>query len=61
MGRGANENNVIALNDAGDGVLNKLYYPDEFVRHKVIDALVICLQVVVLFTDILNLTKVHMR
>ena len=38
MGRGANENNVIALNDAGDGVLNKLYYPDEFVRHKVIDA-----------------------
>jgi UDP-3-O-[3-hydroxymyristoyl] N-acetylglucosamine deacetylase len=38
MGRGANENNVIALNDAGDGVLNKLYYPDEFVRHKIIDA-----------------------
>ena len=38
MGHGANENNVIALNDAGDGVLNKLYYPDEFVRHKIIDA-----------------------
>ncbi len=38
MGRGANENNVIALNDAGDGVLNKLYYKDEFVRHKIIDA-----------------------
>ena len=38
MGRGANENNVIALNDTGDGTLNKLYYPDEFVRHKIIDA-----------------------
>ena len=38
MGRGANENNVIALNDAGDGTLNKLYYPDEFVRHKIIDS-----------------------
>ena len=38
MGRGANENNVIALNDAGDGTLNKLLYPDEFVRHKIIDA-----------------------
>jgi len=39
MGRGANENNVIALNAKGDGVLNNLYWPDEFVRHKVIDAL----------------------
>ena len=38
MGRGANEHNVIALNDAGDGTLNKLLYPDEFVRHKIIDA-----------------------
>ena len=38
MGRGANENNVIALNAEGDGTLNKLYYPDEFVRHKIIDA-----------------------
>lgn len=38
MGRGANENNVIALNDAGDGTLNKLIWPDEFVRHKIIDA-----------------------
>ncbi len=38
MGRGANENNVIALNDAGDGTLNKLHSPDEFVRHKIIDA-----------------------
>ena len=38
MGHGANEHNVIALNDAGDGTLNKLYYPDEFVRHKIIDA-----------------------
>lgn len=39
MGRGANENNVIALNDAGDGTLNKLYYSNEFVRHKIIDAI----------------------
>ena len=38
MGRGANENNVIALNDVGDGTLNKLHCPDEFVRHKIIDA-----------------------
>ncbi|MCQ2574481.1 MAG: UDP-3-O-acyl-N-acetylglucosamine deacetylase [Alphaproteobacteria bacterium] len=38
MGRGANENNVIALNDKGDGTLNKLLWPDEFVRHKIIDA-----------------------
>jgi len=39
MGRGANENNVIALNANGDATLNKLYYPDEFVRHKIIDAI----------------------
>lgn len=39
MGRGANENNVIALNDTGDGTLNKLNWPDEFVRHKIIDAI----------------------
>lgn len=39
MGRGANENNVIALNDAGDGTLNKLNWPDEFVRHKIIDVI----------------------
>jgi UDP-3-O-[3-hydroxymyristoyl] N-acetylglucosamine deacetylase len=39
MARGANEKNVIALNENGDGTLNKLYYPDEFVRHKIIDAL----------------------
>lgn len=38
MGRGANEGNVIALNDAGDGTLNELIWPDEFVRHKIIDA-----------------------
>ena len=38
MGRGANEHNVIALNAEGDGTLNKLYYKDEFVRHKIIDA-----------------------
>ena len=39
MGRGANENNVIALNDTGDGTLNETIWPDEFVRHKIIDAL----------------------
>lgn len=38
MGRGANEGNVIALNDAGDGTLNELIWKDEFVRHKIIDA-----------------------
>lgn len=39
MGRGANETNVIALNNNGDGTLNKLLWPDEFVRHKIIDAI----------------------
>ena len=38
MGRGADETNVIALNANGDGTLNKLVWPDEFVRHKIIDA-----------------------
>ena len=38
MGRGANESNVIALNDAGDGTLNQTIWPDEFVRHKIVDA-----------------------
>ena len=38
MAHGANEKNVIALNAQGDGTLNKLYYKDEFVRHKIIDA-----------------------
>ena len=38
MGHGANEHNVIVLNANGDGVMNKLYYKDEFVRHKIIDA-----------------------
>jgi len=39
MGRGANEHNILAINEKGDGTLNKLHYPDEFVRHKLIDAL----------------------
>lgn len=39
MARGASERNVIALNDAGDGTLNPLYWPDEFVRHKITDIL----------------------
>lgn len=38
MGRGANESNVLAINETSDGTLNKLYFPDEFVRHKLIDA-----------------------
>ncbi|MCL2331714.1 MAG: UDP-3-O-acyl-N-acetylglucosamine deacetylase [Proteobacteria bacterium] len=38
MGRGANEHNVIALNQDSSGTLNKLQCPDEFVRHKIIDA-----------------------
>lgn len=38
MGRGASAENVIALNDAGDGTLNKTIWADEFVRHKIIDA-----------------------
>ena len=39
MARGADETNVIALNNNGDGTLNNLIWPDEFVRHKVIDAI----------------------
>ena len=39
MARGADETNVIALNDAGDGTLNKTIWPDEFVRHKIIDVI----------------------
>ncbi len=39
MARGANEHNVIALNDTGDGTLNALTWGDEFVRHKIIDAI----------------------
>lgn len=39
MGRGADETNVIALNKDGDGTINKLIWADEFVRHKIIDAL----------------------
>lgn len=39
MGRGADETNVIALNNRGDGTLNKTIWPDEFVRHKIIDAI----------------------
>lgn len=39
MGRGASEENVIALNDAGDDTINPTIWPDEFVRHKIIDAI----------------------
>lgn len=37
MARGASENNVIALNDKGDGTMNNLKWADEFVRHQIID------------------------
>lgn len=37
-GHGANENNVLAINETSDGTLNKMHFPDEFVRHKLIDA-----------------------
>ena len=39
MARGASEENVIALNDKGDGTINPLKWRDEFVRHQVIDLL----------------------
>jgi UDP-3-O-[3-hydroxymyristoyl] N-acetylglucosamine deacetylase len=39
MAHGANEKNVIVLNEQEDGTMNELYYKDEFVRHKIIDAL----------------------
>ena len=39
MAHGANEHNVIVLSADGDNTLNELYYPDEFVRHKIIDAI----------------------
>lgn len=39
MGRGASEENVIALNDTGDGTMNPTIWPDEFVRHKIVDAI----------------------
>jgi UDP-3-O-[3-hydroxymyristoyl] N-acetylglucosamine deacetylase len=39
MGLGASLDNVIALDQTGAGTINKLHYPDEFVRHKIIDAL----------------------
>ena len=39
MGRGCNLHNVIAINARWDATMNKLYYPDEFVRHKIIDIL----------------------
>jgi len=39
MARGADETNVIALNEAFDGTINELNNPDEFVMHKIIDCL----------------------
>jgi len=38
MAHGANEHNVIVLSANGDTTLNKLHYENEFVRHKIIDA-----------------------
>ncbi len=37
MARGATEKNIIALNDKGDGTLNKLQWDNEFVRHIIVD------------------------
>ena len=37
LGRGGNLNNVIVYND--DGWLNELKYPDELVRHKILDVI----------------------
>lgn len=37
MARGASEENVIALNDAGDDTLNPLKWKNEFIRHQIID------------------------
>lgn len=37
LGRGGNLNNVIVYNDSG--WLNKLKYPDELVRHKILDVI----------------------
>ena len=39
MARGADETNVIALNNSGNSTLNKTIWGDEFVRHKIIDAI----------------------
>ena len=39
MARGADETNVIALDNSGNGTLNKTIWGDEFVRHKIIDAI----------------------
>ena len=39
MALGSNMHNLIVLNERQDAAVNKLYYPDEFVRHKVIDAI----------------------
>lgn len=39
VGLGCNLHNVIAINARWNATINKLYYPDEFVRHKIIDAL----------------------
>ena len=39
MARGADEKNVIVLDYGGDKTLNRIFWPDEFVRHKIIDAL----------------------
>ncbi|MBP5485943.1 MAG: UDP-3-O-acyl-N-acetylglucosamine deacetylase [Alphaproteobacteria bacterium] len=39
MARGADEKNVIVLDYGGDKTLNRIYWPDEFVRHKIIDAI----------------------
>ena len=37
MARGADEKNVVVLDYCGNSTLNRIYWPDEFVRHKIID------------------------
>ncbi|MFN8770521.1 MAG: UDP-3-O-acyl-N-acetylglucosamine deacetylase [Neisseriaceae bacterium] len=41
LGRGGNLNNAIVINDDDDNVINVggLRFPDEFVRHKILDAI----------------------
>jgi len=37
LGRGANYQNTLVVNDSGDVIENKLRFPDEFARHKILD------------------------
>ena len=39
MGRGADDKNVVVLDYGGKTTMNRIYWPDEFVRHKIIDVI----------------------